>query len=379
MTEKQLITIAKNQYKVGDEITCLETGAKCKIGQLTSFTNANSSTKLWSDDVTNTNQITNALIYSNGVWASKIYKRLGNYVVFLDEKSSYGNFKKGDIDKVDRWEGNICWLRKYKSITISKPEDNVKWFETKELAQLYSTSLLVYKPKIGDWVLTSNSANGWGFTFAEISNKILKITDIHSHIPRSTLLPLVYFGKMKTCYSKILRKAYDSEIPKNEVKKIDKYNPNNLKLGDTVILVPENYSKSFYHSARHFCETHCNKKSFEITELSSNNYGKGNVFIKESIWNFPLDCFKKVEVTKDYNHWIPKSWSSDPIKLEHVEPDFMWEIRGMNRKKYGVNPYFDYFNLETKKIKDYPRSFKESFSKKTTINKIKTKSVKVYK
>ena len=73
------------------------------------------------------------------------------------------------------------------------------------------------KYKVGDWVLTSNNANGWGSGVSEVNNKILKITkidleDLEFHGNR------YYFGKEMTAGKEIVRLATPEEIEKATTK-----------------------------------------------------------------------------------------------------------------------------------------------------------------
>ncbi len=74
------------------------------------------------------------------------------------------------------------------------------------------------KYKVGDWVLTSNNANGWGSSSGEINNKILQISridydDLATHGGR------YYFGIKRTAGEEIVRLATPKEIKKATTKK----------------------------------------------------------------------------------------------------------------------------------------------------------------
>lgn len=72
----------------------------------------------------------------------------------------------------------------------------------------------VYEPeyKVGDWVLLSNTANGWGAYPEEVNNKILQITKIDLE-DNSEKGGRYYFGKgVKIIGKEIVRKATPQEI-----------------------------------------------------------------------------------------------------------------------------------------------------------------------
>lgn len=65
--------------------------------------------------------------------------------------------------------------------------------------------------KVGDWVLLSNNAGGWGTASSKINNKILQITEI-DHAYRSDKGGVFYFNDMLTVGKEIVRKATPEEI-----------------------------------------------------------------------------------------------------------------------------------------------------------------------
>jgi len=95
-----------------------------------------------------------------------------------------------------------------------------------------------------------------------------------------------------------------------------------LKVGDWVILVPENYSKSFYDEAKLYCDRKCPKIPFQIKKFSDNGMkDMENQFINENRYHFPIDCFKKLtyEEVLAYNQQLT-------VKDDFVLPE-KWAVR----------------------------------------------------
>ena len=67
--------------------------------------------------------------------------------------------------------------------------------------------------KVGDWVLTSDNANGWGSVPNVVNNKILKITKIDLQDLLNDGGRIYFNNGIKTAGKEVLRKATLNEIP----------------------------------------------------------------------------------------------------------------------------------------------------------------------
>jgi len=84
MEKTKRIQEAIGRYDIGDEFKCLQNGEVSEITQLRNWRNtANSSTELWSDNVRSEERYNNALLYKDGVWATKITNKVElNYEIY---------------------------------------------------------------------------------------------------------------------------------------------------------------------------------------------------------------------------------------------------------------------------------------------------------
>jgi len=135
---------------------------------------------------------------------------VGSYVVFTE---SYGSSKKGYIDIiVEPCDGGGIFQAKREGTANVRV---TKWFATLSEAEKYAETIVTKVTyEVGDWILTSNNANGWGNGAKEVNNKILQITEIYSE-DYGEYGGTYCFGAIKTVGREIVRKALSHEIPQS--------------------------------------------------------------------------------------------------------------------------------------------------------------------
>lgn len=117
------------------------------------------------------------------------------------------------------------------------------WFEP-----IYDEGL-----KVGDWVLTSEKANGWGSSSAEINNKILKITKIDKS-ERLEYGGRYYFDNLRTIGQEILRKATEEEIEKAKSEIVKMFSSNRGEFEIEIVGGEAYYKKENQHLPKEWIE-----------------------------------------------------------------------------------------------------------------------------
>lgn len=173
-------------------------------------------------------------VYRKGKWAeiveeSKVEKwGVGTYVVALKD-TEYYSFKKGYIDEITKKYANTILLKQYKSLNLKNPEDEFKWFATKEEAEEFSKTLIDSNPQfeVGRWYKINDTNKAY--------RKCSKIP-VKDALPYSEQIELGIWRKhSSTCngLSRVELLTDLSEIqdflPDNHPNKISKTMKNNIK------------------------------------------------------------------------------------------------------------------------------------------------------
>jgi len=98
--------------------------------------------------------------------------------------------------------------------------------------------------KVGDYVLLSNNAHGWGSLAESVNNKMLQITKIDLK-DQSDVGGRYYFGRYKTVGQEIVRKATSEEIAKAQTPNITIKGYKAEFTEDSVTFGCQTYSKEF--------------------------------------------------------------------------------------------------------------------------------------
>ena len=170
-------------------------------------------------------------------------------------------------------EGYICFgenIRDGHVIFLENREEGFKKLQDAKVLDLWFEAMYEKEFKVGDWVLTSEKANGWGSSPAEINNKILKIKKIDKS-ERLEYGGKYYFDNLRTIGQEILRKATEEEIEKAKSEIVKMFSSNK---GEFEIEVKD--GKAYYRPEN----KHLPK---EWIKVIINSYG--NILIQKNVIN----------------------------------------------------------------------------------------------
>lgn len=229
--------------------------------------------------------------------------------------------------------------------------------------------------EVGDWILTTNNAHGWGARREDVCNKILQITKIDLE----DLTPFggrISFDKIITVGKEIERKALPHEIPNNS--------PVNQPIKEEDLL---SIAKLKYPiGTKYFCAVLGNSTTYyEITKEDEFKLGANNkgvyTYRNGAIYHSLHDTIKWAEIVKQEDNSIPEyvenicydSRSKHKIFKTSEKHDFnslTWKeiLIDNGRLKDGtfISSTKEAYDL-TNNIKVYPYTTSESLSNTYTI------------
>lgn len=126
--------------------------------------------------------------------------------------------------------GNTSGSEQLKEVVISK--SNIILLKKAEVLDLWFEPVYEEEFKVGDWVLLSNNANGWGSLSENVNNKILQITKINSS-DKPERGGRYFFGSGITVGQEIVRKATPEEILDSMVKEFT--DKTGITVGSTIL------------------------------------------------------------------------------------------------------------------------------------------------